>query len=59
MDYSASQLTSLRREISNLRDLNVLYSQRAKHSPVEEAAADVRSDPKIWWDKARNPMRAA
>lgn len=44
MEYSSSHLASLRREISSLRDLNVRYSQQAKHGPIEQAAADVRSD---------------
>jgi hypothetical protein len=77
MDYFSSHLNSLRQEISDLRDLNLLYLQQAEHSPVEQTASDVRSsrllqikrelsnmrdcppDRKVWWDKVREPMRAA
>ena len=43
MDYFSLHLTSLRQEISDLRDLNVLYLQQAQHSSVEQTASDVRS----------------
>lgn len=43
MDYFSSHLASLRQEISDLRDLNVLYLQQAEHSPTEQTASDVRS----------------
>jgi hypothetical protein len=43
MDYFSLHLTSLRQEISDLRDLNLLYLQQAEHRPVEQTASDVRS----------------
>ena len=44
MDYFSSHLTSLRQEISDLRDLNVRYLQQAEHTPLEQTASDVRSN---------------
>lgn len=44
MDYFSVHLSSLRQEISDLRDLNRLYAQQGHHSPVEQAASDVRSN---------------
>jgi len=43
MDYFSSHLTSLRQEISDLRDLNVRYLQQAEHTPPEQTAS-VRSN---------------
>jgi len=43
MDYLSPHLASLRQEITDLRNMNVLYSQQGVHSPVEQAASDVRA----------------
>jgi len=43
MDYFSLHLTTLRQEISDLRDLNILYLQKAEHSSVERTASDVRA----------------
>jgi hypothetical protein len=43
MNYSSAHLISLRREIRDLRELNILYSQQGQHSPVEQTASDERT----------------
>ena len=43
MDYLSSYLTSLRLEIAELRNMNVLYSQQSVHNAVEQTASDVRA----------------
>jgi len=43
MDYLSSHLASLRQEITDLRNINVLYSQQSVHSAVELTASDVRA----------------
>jgi len=43
MDYLASHLSSLRQEIRDLKDLNLLYSQQGEHSSVERTASSERS----------------
>jgi hypothetical protein len=43
MDYLAPHLISLRQEITDLRNMNVLYSQESVHSAVEQTASDVRA----------------
>jgi hypothetical protein len=43
MDYLSPHLASLRQEIANLRNMNVLYALESVHSPVEQAASDVRA----------------
>ena len=57
MDYFSSHLTSLRKEISDLRDLNVLYLQQAEHSPVEQTASDVRSSRLLQIKRELSEMR--
>jgi hypothetical protein len=42
MPYLAEHLSSLRHEITDLRNRNVVYSQQSQHSPVERTASDVR-----------------
>jgi hypothetical protein len=42
MVYLSEHLSSLRQEIIDLSDLNVLYAKRSEHSPVERTASDVR-----------------
>jgi hypothetical protein len=43
MHYYSSHLASLRQEITDLRNMNVLYSQQRVHSVVEQTASDVRA----------------
>jgi hypothetical protein len=77
MDYLSSHLACLRQEITDLRNMNVLYSQQSAHSAVEQTDSDVRAsrllqikqelstmrdcppEPRVWWDKVRQPKRAA
>ena len=42
MPYLAEHLSSLRHEITDLRNRNVVYLQQSQHSPVERTASDVR-----------------
>jgi hypothetical protein len=42
MPYLTERLSSLRHEITDLRNMNVLYSQQSQHSPVERTASGVR-----------------
>ena len=43
MGYLSSHVASLRQEITDLRNMNVLYSQQRVHSAVEQTASDVRA----------------
>jgi hypothetical protein len=43
MDYLSLHLASLRQEIIDLRNMNVLYSQQSVHSAIEQTASDVRA----------------
>jgi hypothetical protein len=43
MDYLSPHLASLRQEIADLRNMNVLYAHESVHSSVEQAASDVRA----------------
>jgi hypothetical protein len=42
MDDPSPYLVSLRQEITDLRNLNVLYSRQSVHSAVEQTASDER-----------------
>jgi hypothetical protein len=42
MPYLSEHLTSLRHEITDLRNMNVLYAQQNQHNPVERTASNVR-----------------
>ena len=44
MDYLASHLASLRQEITELRNMNVLYAKQSVHNAVEQTASDVRAN---------------
>jgi hypothetical protein len=57
MDYFSSHLATLRQEISDLRDLNVLYLQQAEHSSVEQMASDVRSSRLLQIKRELSDMR--
>jgi len=43
MDYLSPHLASLRQEITDLRNMNVLYSQQSVHSAIEQTASDGRA----------------
>jgi hypothetical protein len=43
MDYLSSHLASLRQEITELRNMNLLYAQQSVHNVVEQTASDVRA----------------
>jgi hypothetical protein len=43
MDYLSPHLASLRQEITDLRNMNVLYSQQSVHNAVERTASDARA----------------
>ncbi len=43
MTYIPERLTSLRQEITDLRNMNAIYAQRRAHSPIEQSAAEVRA----------------
>ena len=43
MNYLSSHLASLRQEITELRNMNVLYAQQSVHNAVEQTASDVRA----------------
>jgi hypothetical protein len=43
MDYLASYLASLRLEIAELRNMNILYAQQSVHNAAEQTASDVRA----------------
>jgi hypothetical protein len=57
MDYFSLHLTSLRQEISDLRDLNVLHLQQAEHNPIEQTASDVRSSRLLQIKRELSDMR--
>jgi hypothetical protein len=42
MPYLSEHLSSLRQEITDLSNMNVLYAKRGEHTPVEQTASDVR-----------------
>jgi hypothetical protein len=42
MAYLAEHLSSLRDEITGLRNMNVLYLQQSQHTSVERTASNVR-----------------
>jgi len=42
MPYLTHRLSSLRHEITDLRNMNIQYSQQSEHSPVERTASGVR-----------------
>ena len=42
MGYLTEHLSSLRQEITDLREMNIVYAKCSEHSPVERTASDVR-----------------
>jgi hypothetical protein len=57
MSYLAEHLSSLRIEITDLRNRNVLYSQQSQHSPVERTASDVRESRLVQIKQELSKMR--
>jgi len=43
MDYPSSHLARLRQEITDLRNMNIMYAQQSVHSVVDQKASDVRA----------------
>jgi hypothetical protein len=43
MDYIGSHLSSLRQEITDLRNMNALHAQRGERSPLQQTAYEVRA----------------
>lgn len=44
MPYISEHLSSLRQEITNLRNLNARYSERIEHSPMDQSALELRAN---------------
>jgi len=44
MTYISEHLTSLRQEITELRDLNTRYSAMSEHGPLDQSALEVRAN---------------
>lgn len=44
MPYISERLSSLRQEITNLRNLNARYSERSEHSPMDQSALELRAN---------------
>lgn len=57
MDYFSAHLASLREEITDLRNMNALYLQQIVHSPVEQAASDVRANRLVQIKRELSNMR--
>jgi hypothetical protein len=57
MAYLAEHLSSLRHEITDLRNLNVLYSRQSEHTPVEQSASTVRESRLVQIKQELSKMR--
>jgi hypothetical protein len=57
MPYLAQRLSSLRHEITDLRNSNVLYLQQSHHSPVERTASEVRESRLVQIKQELSKMR--
>jgi hypothetical protein len=44
MPYITEHLSSLRQEITTLRDLNARYSEKSEHSPTDQSALELRTN---------------
>lgn len=42
MDYLSSHLASLRQEITELGNMNLLYAKQSLHNAAEQTASDIR-----------------
>jgi hypothetical protein len=43
MTYIAEHLSSLRQEITDLRNMNARYSAKSEHGPLDQSALEVRT----------------
>jgi len=57
MAYLAEHLSSLRHEITDLRNRNFLYLQQSEHSPVERTASIVRESRLVQIKQELSKMR--
>jgi hypothetical protein len=57
MNYSSQHLTSLRQEITDLQNMNVLYLQQGAHSPIEKTASEGRTTRLLEIKQELNKMR--
>ena len=57
MAYLAEHLSSLRHEITDLRNMNVVYSQQIQHTPVERTASIVRESRLVQIKQELSKMR--
>jgi hypothetical protein len=44
MPYMPERLSSLRQEITQLRNLNARYSEKREHSPMDQSALELRTN---------------
>lgn len=44
MSYISEHLSSLRQEITTLRDLNARYSEKTEHSAIDQSALETRTN---------------
>ena len=44
MPYISERLSSLRQEITTLRDLNARYSEKSDHSAMDQSALELRTN---------------
>jgi len=57
MNYLSPHLARLRQEITDLRNMNVLYAQQSAHSAVEKTASDVRASRLLQIQEELSKMR--
>ena len=43
MSYISEHLSSLRQEITTLRNMNAHYSEKSEHSPLDQSALELRA----------------
>lgn len=44
MPFISERLSSLRQEITTLRNLNARYSEKSEHSPMDQSALELRTN---------------
>ncbi len=44
MSYISEHLSSLRQEITTLRDMNARYSEKSEHGPIDQSALELRAN---------------
>ncbi len=57
MAYLSEHLSRLRHEITDLSNMNVLYSQQREHSLIERTASDVRESRLVQIKQELSKMR--